>query len=91
MTTTISVNELKNNTSRVLDKAALKGNRTMIKRQGKPGLIIMSADEYESWEETKEILADKKLMRSIKRGEEDIKNGRYITLEDLKKELKLDV
>lgn len=91
MTTTISVTELKNNTTQVLDRAALKGHRTVIKRQGKPGLVLMSADEYESWEDTNEILADKKLMRSIKKGEEDIKNGRYVTLEELKKELKLDV
>lgn len=58
---------------------------------GKPAAVIMSAREYEGWRETNEILADKKLMRAIKEGEEDIKKGRVYDWEDVKKELKIHV
>lgn len=91
MTTTISVIELKNNTEHVLDRAVLKGNRTVIKRQGKPGLVLMSADEYDSWEETNEILADKSSMKDLKEAQADVKAGRVYDWEDVKKELGIDV
>ena len=51
----------------------------------------MSVEELESWEETNEILADKKLMRDLKQSEKDIKAGRVYNWEDVKKELGIDV
>ena len=51
----------------------------------KQELIQIPKDEYESMKETIEILSNKKLMKSIKEGIEDIKNGKYITFEDFKK------
>lgn len=54
---------------------------------GKRAAVLISADEYDSWQETNEILADKKLMKAIKEAEEDIKKGNFITLEELKKDL----
>ena len=51
----------------------------------KQELIQIPKDEYESMKETIEILSNKKLVKSIKEGIEDIKNGRYITFEDFKK------
>ena len=51
----------------------------------------MSAQEYESWKETNEILNDPGLMKAIREGEKDIKKGRVYDWEDVKKELKLNV
>lgn len=59
--------------------------------KGTPQAVLISSAEYESWQETNEIMADKKLMKAIRQSEEDIKKGRYITLDQLKKELKLNV
>ena len=61
----------------------------MIPVNGAPAAVLISAEEYESWKETNEIMADPALMKAIKQGEKDIKKGDYITLEELKKELKL--
>jgi prevent-host-death family protein len=58
---------------------------------GSPAAVIMSADEYESWKETNEILADPGLVKAIKEGEEDIKKGRVYDWEEVKKELGIDV
>lgn len=46
--------------------------------------ILKSADE-----ETQEILKDKKLMRAIRQGENEIKEGKGVNWEDAKKELGL--
>jgi len=51
----------------------------------------MSVDEYESWKETNEILADKRLMRAIEQGEKDLQEGRVYDWEDVKKELGINV
>ena len=49
--------------------------------------ITISKDEYDSMKSTLEILADKELMEMIRRGDEDIKAGRMIPLDDFIKEL----
>ena len=51
----------------------------------KQELIQIPKEEYESMKETIEILSDKKLMKEIKDGIGNIRNGKCITFEDFKK------
>ena len=55
----------------------------------KQELIQVPKEEYESMKETIEIMSDKKLMKGIKQGIEDIKKGKYVTFEDFKKKHQL--
>ncbi|TSC94291.1 MAG: Uncharacterized protein Athens101428_334 [Candidatus Berkelbacteria bacterium Athens1014_28] len=48
--------------------------------EGKPGVVLMSANEYDSLMETMEILSDPKIM-------EDIRKAEYCSWEEVKKEL----
>ncbi len=89
--TTISATKARANLYDLIDQVASSGKRVGITKKGETKVVLMSLDELESWEETNEILSDKKLMRDIKAGEEDIKEGRYITFEQLKKDLNLNV
>jgi len=41
--------------------------------------------ELDSWEETLEILANKDLMRRIKKSREDVRKGRLISREELER------
>lgn len=91
MTKTLPITEARENLTTLVDKANRLLDEYIITVRGKPAAVIMSAVEYESWKETNEILADKKLMRAIKEGEEDIKKGRVYDWEDVKKELKIHV
>lgn len=59
--------------------------------KGVPKAVLMSYAQYDSWRETEEILADKEFMKGIREGEEDIKKGRLLDWEDVKRELKIDV
>ncbi|MBU0999047.1 hypothetical protein KKG24_01935, partial [Patescibacteria group bacterium] len=45
------------------------------------------ADEYDSLMETMEILSDPKIMEDIRKAEEDYRQGRYTSWEEVKKEL----
>ena len=51
----------------------------------KQRLIQIPEQEYESMKETIEILSDKKLMKGIIKGIEDIKLGRCISFDDFKR------
>ena len=91
MTHTLSITKAREELASLVENAKKRLDEYVITVNGTPAAVIISVAEYESWKETNEILADKKLMKAIKQGEEDIKKGRYITLDQLKKELKLDV
>ena len=56
----------------------------LITRNGRPAAVMLSADEYESLEETLEILQDKDLMDALKRSEADVRAGRLTSLRDLR-------
>ncbi len=75
----------------LIDEVSQSGKRIAITKKGETKVVLMSVEELESWDDTNEILADKKLMKNLKKAEEDIKRGHYITFEQLKKELNLNV
>ena len=54
---------------------------------GRPKAVMMSAEEFESWQETLEVIQDfPDLEKDVRGLERDIKSGaykKYITLEDL--------
>lgn len=54
--------------------------RLTVKGEGKA--IIMSEDEWESWQETMAIMSDPKAMEEIRASEEAFHRGDYKTLEE---------
>lgn len=91
MTHTLPITKARENLTSLVDNAKKKLDEYVITVNGSPAAVLISAAEYESWKETNEIMSDPKLMKSIKKGEEDIEKGKFVTLEQLKKELKLNV
>ncbi len=69
--------------SELLDLVEREQEHVVITRNGKPVAIVMSADEWESWEETIEVLSDPELMAALARSEEDVKAGRLVDLDDV--------
>lgn len=71
----------------IVDDVSKRGISVTITKNGKDAAVLMSAEELESILETLDVLSDKKLVKSVKAGMRDIKKGRTIPLEKLKKEL----
>ncbi|MEK6860880.1 MAG: type II toxin-antitoxin system Phd/YefM family antitoxin [Nanoarchaeota archaeon] len=88
---TVSATTARANLYDLIDKVATSGKRVGITKKGTTKVVLMSIEELESWEETNEILSNKKLMKDLKQAEKDIEEGRFITFAQLKKELKLNV
>ena len=70
---TMPLSEVKTKLSELVDAVERRGEEVMITRRGKPIVIIVSKDEYESWHETLEIMRDEKFMREIRRGIRSLK------------------
>lgn len=87
MVNTISVRELRPNLSKVIDNIHKKFDRYVITRRGKPQVIMMSMDDYEGLLETLDIESDPDLMKRLKNAEEDMRNGKGKSLEQIHKEL----
>lgn len=87
MTKTLPITQARDELTTLVKEAQNKLTEYIITVNGSPAAVIISADEYESWKETNEILADAQLMKAIKMGEKDLKKGDYITFEDLKKQI----
>jgi antitoxin YefM len=75
--------EARANLTELLDAVQDTHEHVLITRNGRPSAVMISADEYESLEETLDILQDKDLMEALRKSEDDIRAGRLISLEDL--------
>ncbi len=85
--TTISATNARANFYDLIDQVSKSGKRVGITNKGETKVVLMSIDELESWEETNEILADKKLMKDLRQSEKEIAEGKWYDWEDVKKEL----
>ena len=74
----------------LLDEVSKTPKRFVITRRGRAQAVVLSPEEVESWEETLEVMSDKKLMEDIREGMEDIEKGRTYSLDKVIKELKIN-
>lgn len=62
---------------------------TVITRRGKPVLAVMSYEFFDSLIETLDIMSDHELMDSLKKGINDIKEGKTTPWEKVKAEIRM--
>lgn len=91
MVKTLPITKAREELTGLVEDANRLLNEYVITVNGEPKAVLMSVAEYESWKETADILSDPSLVNALKKGEEDIKKGHYVTFEQLKEELKLNV
>lgn len=91
MTKTLPITKAREELTTLVHNARKKLDEYVITVNGTPAAVLISASEYESWKETNDILADKGLMKAIKKGEKEIEEGKVEDWEEVKKKLKLDV
>lgn len=85
--TTLSITDVRKNIFQIVGNAQKPGVYYTITEKGRPKAVIMSAEEYESWMETMEVMRDfPDLKKDIKVVDRAIKTGAYKnwdTLEDI--------
>lgn len=86
--TTISSTEARQNFAEVIENVSNAGVRYTLTVNGKPKVIIVNAEEYDSWAETMDILSDPRMINKVRRAEKQLDRGEAVTLEELKVSLK---
>lgn len=63
----------------ILEKVSKLRQIFTITKKGTARAVIMSADEFEEWAETLEIMATPRTVKGIKKGLRELKTGRHLT------------
>lgn len=83
----IPITEARKNLFRIAEEVQKPEVVYMLTEHGKPKVVIMSSEEFESWVETFEILSNPVTMKDIKKGKADIQAGRIASLEEVEKRI----
>ena len=84
----LPANQARTNFYRILKEAGENMRQFTITHRGLPPVIMMSVQEFEEWQETFKIMSDKKLVRNIKQARKELKAGKGIPWEKVRKPLK---
>jgi antitoxin YefM len=87
MTITVPLTELRPKLPKIMDRLSKYFDRCIVTRHGKPEAVILAEEDYESLLETLDILSDQKLMKDIKKAQGELKKGKGIAWEKVKKKL----
>lgn len=82
--TTISITEARTKLFKIANEVQNSSVFYTLTQRGLPKVIMMSADEFESWQETLEVknfFPD--LKNDIKEAKKDYQSGNYVTLDKL--------
>ena len=82
---TLSLSEAKMKLSQLVSVVSKTDGEVIITKNGKPAAVLVSPDEFESWQETMVLRSDPEFMQEIKRGLENLKKKKtkLYTLEEL--------
>ena len=87
MVNTVSLKALRPGLPEVISRIDGRLDRYVVTKRGRPVVVMMSVEDYESLMETLDILADPKALADLRRGEEDIRKGRTRSWKDVKASL----
>ncbi len=85
--TTISISEARKKIFDIAKEVQKPGVYYTFTEKGKPKTVLMSYEEFDSLMETLEIMSNPKIIKDIKKAEEEYKRGEYVTWEEMKREL----
>jgi prevent-host-death family protein len=82
--TILPLNEVKTRFSAIADEVAATHDRVVVTRNGKPHVMVIAIEDFESLQMTREILATPGALQDIRQGAKDIEEGRYRALADVR-------
>jgi len=76
--TTLSLSEARKNFFKIAEEVQKPSTYYTLTEKGRPKAVIISAEEFESWMETLEVMREfPDLERNIKKVDKDVKTGAY--------------
>ena len=82
--TTIPITEARKRIFDIAEEVQKPDVYYTLTEKGRPKVVIMSAEEFESWIETLEVMRDfPDLAKDVKEAREEFRRGDYVTLDEL--------
>ena len=82
--TTLSISEARKEIFKIAEKVQKPSTYYTLTEKGRPKVVVLSAEEFESWQETLEVnRLFPNLEKDIKAAERDFKKKKYATLEEV--------
>lgn len=81
--TTLPATTIRQKFFEVLDKIERTGTTYTITRDGLPKAVIMNIEEFDSWQETLDIMSNPELVKGIEESKKELKEGKYSTFEEV--------
>lgn len=82
--TILSISEARSKIFKIAENVQKSSTYYTLTKKGKPKAVVLSAEEFESWQETLEVTRDfPNLEKDIKIAEKDFKKRRCATLEEV--------
>ena len=84
---TIPITEAKTRIAELADRVAREHDHFTITRNGRADVMLISVAEYESLQETLDILSDEQALGDLRQSREDFEAGDVYSLEQVRAEL----
>ncbi len=85
--TILPLNNVKTRFSALADEVEATHDRIIVTRNGKPHVMLIAVDDFESLQMTREILSKPGAVEDIRQAERDIAEGKYHSIDDLRQRL----
>ena len=82
--TILPLNDVKTRFSAIADEVAATHDRVIVTRNGRPHVMVIAVDDFESLQMTRELLAERGGVLDIAPADRQVSEGEYHTLEDLR-------
>ncbi|MCH8039957.1 MAG: type II toxin-antitoxin system Phd/YefM family antitoxin [Nitrospinae bacterium] len=83
MSKILTLSEAKARLSELVATVEQTEEELVITRNGRPAAVLISAEEFESWKETREIQRNPALMQEIKQGLAQLGKGHRFSFEEV--------
>ncbi len=87
MVNTVTLKELRPQLPKIVSRVDTRGDRYVVTKRGKPAIMMMSIDDYDSLMETLDIVSDKQAMKRIKQAKQEIAAGKTVSWDQLRKDI----
>ena len=82
--TILPLNDVKTRFSAIADEVAATHDRVIVTRNGRPHVMVIAVDDFESLQMTRELLAEPGATQGILAADQEIAAGVYHTLDELR-------
>jgi antitoxin YefM len=82
--TILPLNDVKTRFSAIADEVAATHDRVIVTRNGRPHVMVIAVDDFESLQMTRELLAEPGAVEDILASDREVAGGQFHTMEELR-------